>query len=517
MKITQTIFYIIIVLIVSHLNAEIRLPAIISDNMVIQQNTNVPIWGWGKPGENIIIKGSWQESVTSTTTDVNGKWLVKLKSPVAGGPYEITIRGENEIVLKNILSGEVWFASGQSNMAMGLKSTENAEKEISVAKYPDIRLFHVARTSSAEPQKDCIGSWLECSSESIAQFSAVAYYFGRKIQEKIKVPIGLISSSKGGSPIESWISEDTLKSNSEFGALYKMWKKKETDYPQQKKQYMLDYNSWVIEKDNAESNAEPIPDQPEMPYEVKDIEIRHHRRPGHLYNAMVAPIIPFSIKGVIWYQGENNVPRPYQYQELFPALVKSWRKIWQQSNFPFYFVQIAPHIKRENPHESFLMEAQMKALDIPKTGMVVTTDIGNINDNHPKNKRDVGERLALWALANTYGFENITFSGPLYKSYKIEGDGIRIFFDYAESGLYCKDDSLSYFEICSADKKFVKADAVIDGSTIIVKNKSIENPQAVRFGWKEKGNLNLFNKEGLPAAPFRTDNWNILKSDIENK
>ncbi|MBN2412482.1 sialate O-acetylesterase [candidate division KSB1 bacterium] len=499
--------FIILILPISMLHADVRLPAVIGSNMVIQQNTDVPIWGWANAGEKITVKTSWNTTATSTIAGKNGKWLVKLKSPDAGGPHRITIRGKNEIVLQNVLSGEVWFASGQSNMAMMVKDCNDAAAEIQAADYPFIRFFKVNHTYAETPQSDCSGSWVNCTPVTVPDFSAVAYFFGRKIHKELNAPVGLIDASKGGSPAEAWMSKEAIDSEPEFTALYDMWLKWEKEYPDLEKTYNTNLQVWDKEKEQALAASKPAPEEPIMPEAVDMIE-KPHRRPSALYNAMVAPVIPYAIKGVIWCQGGNNIDRPLQYRKLFLALIKSWREDWGRDNLPFYYVQNPPYRYKMNKNKaSLLREAQAMAMALPYTGMAVTTDIGDLDNVHPKNKQDVGKRLALWALAKTYGVKDIVCSGPFFRSQKIENDRIRIFFDFIGSGLIKKGEKLTHFEIAGPDKKFYKAIAVIDDSTIVVRSDNVRTPVAVRFGWSITSMPNLFNKEGLPAAPFRTDNW----------
>ncbi len=487
--------------------AEIRLPSIINSNMVIQQNTNIPIWGWADPGEKININADWLKRDTSIIANEKGEWMVKLKSPAAGGPFTITLTGKNEIVLDNVLSGEVWFASGQSNMAMALERCNNAEEEIATANYPEIRLFHVERTSASELQSDCRGTWQETTPESAKDFSGVAYFFARKIYKQLNVPIGVISANKGGSLAEAWMPVKVIESDAELSLIFDMWRKIELAYPEAERKYSKELDVWQNEKELAQLTGIPQPPKPAMSNTVHMMS-REHKRPGALYNAMVAPIIPFAIKGAIWYQGESNVDRPIQYRKLFQSLLTNWWEEWDIGEFPFYFVQIAPFRYNENlENASLLREAQMMALSLPNTGMIVTTDVGNIDDIHPKNKQDVGKRLALMALANTYGFDDLVFSGPLYKFMEIEENNIRLHFDNTGSGLICNTDSLTDFEIAGSNKKFIKARAIIDGKTLVVYSDEIINPIAVRFGWSIISVPNFFNKEGLPAAPFRTVEW----------
>jgi sialate O-acetylesterase len=475
--------------------------------MVIQQNVEVKIWGWAQSGETVSVKGSWLQTVKSTVADEKGDWIIKIKSPVAGGPHQITIKGKNEIVIKNVLAGEVWFASGQSNMDMPLKRCKNAESEIQKATFPDIRFFYVEHIYNEKPQINCKGSWVTCTPKSASDFSAVAYYFGRKLYKDLNCPVGLISSSKGGSPAEAWMSTEALKSSSLLSELNTMWNGWEEECPDEGKSSQLQYQQWVIEKKEAEEKGGKEPPKPEISTAC-DMISKPHRRPGALYNAMVAPLIYFKIKGVIWYQGGNNVDRPKQYRKLFPALIKSWRHDWQQENLPFYYAQQAPYrYKDDLKNASLLREAQTMAMSLPNSGMVVTADIGNIDDIHPKNKLDVGERLALWAISKTYGNDKLVCSGPLFRSIQINNNRIRIYFDYAESGLIKKGKTLSHFEIAGVDQIYYPAIAEIEGSSVIVSSDSVANPVAARYGWWINTIPNLYNREGLPAAPFRTDNW----------
>ncbi len=500
-----TVLLAVLLLCRSWLFADVSLPSIISSNMVLQQNTQAPLWGWADAGEKISISASWLNNNITTVANPQGEWMVKLRTPTAGGPYKIIINGNNSIVLDNILSGEVWFASGQSNMAMAVEKCNNADEEIATANYPNIRLFHVTRKWADKPQQDCDGYWAETTPETIKKFSGVAYFFGRKLYNELNVPIGIISASKGGSPIESWMAEEVLKSDPDFDAIFEMWKKWEAEYPEVNKKYQKELALWQKQKDaNQGQVLAKIPARPMAVHQIN----RPHKRPSHNYNGMVAPIIPFAIKGVIWYQGESNVNRPTQYIKLFQTMITSWRKGWGEGNFPFYFVQIAPYrYKKSLVNASLLREAQTKALSLPNTGIIVTTDVGNIEDIHPKNKQAVGSRLALLALAKTYKFDNLVYTSPVYKLMKIEGNAIRLSFDNIGSGLTSKEELLTDFEIAGADQKFVKATAIIDGATVVVSSDKVTNPVAVRFGWSIISEPNFFNKEGFPAAPFRTDNW----------
>jgi sialate O-acetylesterase len=447
---------------VSLATADVKLPAVINSNMVMQRETDAPVWGWADPGEKITVKACWKASA-ETTADADGKWSVKIKTPKAGGPHELTIQGKNTIILKNILIGEVWVCSGQSNMVWPMSKSKNPKKDISAAKYPNIRLFTVTRKIAAEPKDDCEGNWSECSPETVKDFSAVGYFFGKHLFDEMDVPIGLISTNWGGTLAEAWTRKEILESDKDFMPIIKRHEKAA---------------KW------------------------------HHNSPSGLYNAMISPLIPFAIKGAIWYQGEANVNRAYQYRTLFPTMITNWRTDWGQGDFPFYYVQIAPcNYYKSNPsHE--LREAQMLTLSLKNTGMAVISDIGNALDIHPKNKLDVGKRLALWALAKDYGKKDIVYSGPIYKSMKTEGNKIRLSFDYTGSGLKTMDGKeISHLTIAGADKKFVAAKGVIDSGNVVVSCETVKNPVSVRYGWSNTAEPNLANKEGLPASSFRTDDW----------
>jgi sialate O-acetylesterase len=472
----------------TQLFAEITMPSIFGDHMVIQQNSVVPFWGRADPGERITIRASWLTADTSILPDDRGEWMVRLNSPGAGGPFEITFSGTNEILLKDILAGEVWLASGQSNMAMALNSCDNAESETASATYPGIRLFHIERISATEPMSDCRGSWKACTPESAQGFSAAAYYFARKIHKELDVPVGVISASKGGSPAESWLAPEAIRNDSSLWPVFRMWEE------------------W---EEQASQLTDKIPEGEPVP-ESLDMVSKPHRRPGALYNAMIAPIIPFTIKGVIWYQGENNVSRPLQYERLFKTLIQQWRREWLIGDFPFYYVQITPfHYEGHVLNASLLRESQYRCGSLPNTGMVTTTDLGDLNDSHPKNKKDVGMRLARWALANTYGFRELDFSGPVFKSMDIRGGSVYLTFDHAETGLVGGGDSLTEFSIAGSDRSFHPAFAVIRNDTVVLHHPLVGDPVATRFAWMINRLPDLYNKEGLPAVPFRTDRWNM--------
>ena len=496
------------ILLVNHyVFADIKLPVLFADNMVLQQKEKVALWGWAEPGEQIEVTASWNKKPVKTEADEKGNWQMSINTPKAGGPYTLTFKGENVIEINNVFLGEVWLCSGQSNMHFPVAPIENSgwatgvlnyEKEIKDADYPQIRMFTVERKVADEPQKDVVGNWVVCSPATVGDFSAVAYFFAQEVFEKTGFPVGLINSSWGGTPAESWTKKEILAADPEFQSILDNYEQALKEYPEAMEAFEVKFNAWKVEAEAAKARGEKPKGAPREP-----IGPKHNKSPYKLYNAMIAPLVPYTIKGAIWYQGESNADRPKQYRSLFPAMIKNWRDDWN-SEFPFYFVQIAPH-RSQGPG---IREAQLLTmLSVPNTGMAVTTDWGDSLDIHPRNKQIVGERLALWALAKDYGQKDIVYSGPIYKSMKIEGDKIILTFDYAEKGLEARDGELTEFTIAGEDQEFVPAKAVIEGSKVIVTAEGIKDPKAVRFAWKKIPEPNLYNKAGLPASPFRTDQW----------
>jgi len=659
-----------LILMIQTSSMALELPVVFSDNMVLQRNTKATIWGWAKADEKINFLASWGEKM-SVITAKDGKWYGQIQTPQAGGPYQLEIKGnEKTIVIKNILIGEVWFCSGQSNMEMPLAgwppndTIMNSNDEIQNANYSEIRLFTVTRAFSFFPKDNCIGGWQPCKSQSAKSFSATAYFFGRKLYEELGVPIGLIHSSWGGTPVQSWIDREHLSDFTEFKAILDtMASSKEKivelekwleNHPTLKVQNRNKKNAWseLNFKDekiilptfndqnwkfmNLPQNWEktelgefdgvvwfrkhikipenwfnkelflelgPIDDmdatyfngvkiggyeqegfwQKNRVYSVPenlvktadniiavrvidhqggggiygkseqlkiypkhdetdvivlagewtylpiaeynngqfylfDIETQEYydrpqvpvaigaKTPTCLYNAMVHPVKPFAIKGVIWYQGEANTGNPEQYDDLFPVLIANWRERWMNNDLPFYYVQIAPYDYGEETRSQRLRESQMKALAVPHTGMAVTLDIGNPENIHPANKQEVGRRLALWALAKDYQ-KKLIYSGPMYKSMEIKDNEIIISFQYAENGLWSEDEKLKNFIIAGEDRNFKEADARIEGDKLVVSHPDIAHPVAVRYTWSNTAEASLFNKEGLPASTFRTDDW----------
>jgi len=635
------------------LEAKVKLPSVFSNNMVLQQQSEVPFWGTAAPNKKVKITTSWNAKTVETRADAAGKWKITVSTPVYGGPFSIEISDGAKLKLENVLIGEVWLCSGQSNMEMALAGwgkVLNYEQEIAVANYPTIRLLHVEQTLSTKPLEDVkvkMGGWVACSPQTVAEFSAVAYFFGKNLFQNKNIPLGLINTSWGGTIAEAWTSSGSLKMMPDFKPevleIEKM-AKENTNLVEKFNTEMANWNQEVLRADKGFLNGlaiwadnkvdvsdwktmqvpgfweyDGLPNFNGVVWMRKSIEIpadwnnkdltlslnmidddditfvngvevgrtkisnatrtyiipsklvnagkinitvrvfdgtgnggiygnaaniylglsadkqislagawqykvgfnlneiskepidwNNPNHPTLLYNAMIHPLVPFTIKGAIWYQGESNDIRAYQYRELFPLMIKDWRKQWN-SNFPFYFVQLANFTKvLDEPSPSVwaeLREAQLKTLHLENTGMAVAVDIGDEIDIHPKNKQEVGRRLALIAQANLYD-QKIPYSGPIYSSYKIEGNTIRIKFNHVDGGLKAKNaDSLKGFEVAGLDHQFYWAEAQIVGNDIVVSCKNVEHPIAVRYAWADNPICNLYNGANLPASPFRTDDW----------
>lgn len=456
-------------------SAQLKLASLFTDNMVLQQKSQVPVWGWTAAGKNVRVSTSWDQKNYSAKADGSGKWIVKVATPSAGGPYELTINDGKPIKLKNILIGEVWICGGQSNMEVPMKGYKGqpvlgSNDAILKSRNNKIRVYTVPRSSVTELQQNSKpSSWKEADPESISNFSATGYYFGRLLNEMLDVPIGLINVSYSGSFVEAWMSPENLK-----------------QFPEVK-----------------------IPAKGDT---IKAVS----RTPTTLYNGMLYPITGYGIKGAIFYQGESNYERPDRYEEMFPAMVKEWRTLWNQGDFPFYYVQIAPYNYAQLPpynyggkfNSAYLRDAQRKSLaKIPNSAMAVVLDIGEENMIHPANKEAGGKRLALLALANTYGLKGFGSASPLYKSMSVSGSVVTISFDNANNGLTSFSKELNTFEVAGANKIFYPAKATIKGSSVSVSSPMVKEPVAVRYAFKDFVVGDLFNTEGLPASSFRTDDW----------
>jgi sialate O-acetylesterase len=614
--------------------------------MVLQQKESVSVWGWAEPGEEVSVKGDWQWFKKTTKADKNGKWKTDIKTPEAGGPHTLTISGNNEIIFNDVLIGEVWICSGQSNMEfrMNMLGTDVANEDSAAAEFPQIRLFTVKKEFSVNPKNNVEGTWQVCTPRTVRDFSAVGYYFGNKLHNMLNVPVGLISTNWGGTPAEAWTSLEGLEPFDNFDDAIELIKGLDEIGAERRRKYQQKFLAWEQSVSDIDSGFQDQWYKPdiddadwqtmEQPQEwsstdlvdfdgivwfrkktslppswskidlelnfgqIDDIdtvwvngiriggtagytEPRRYKIPasvthvgkntiavriidtyrqggftGHaedmwigpvgadakttaslagtwkykraqkvkipnlpvnsskinqytptaLYNAMIKPLISYHIAGAIWYQGESNCYDPILYRTLFPAMIEDWREQWDQGDFPFYYVQIAPFEYGSGAQSQAIREAQMMTL-VDNVGMAVTVDIGEEKDIHPRNKHDVGDRLARWALAKTYGKNNIVYSGPIYKDMQVKNNKVRITFDYIDGGLVAKEGGLTDFEIAGSDRQFIPAKAIIDGDTVVVSSEAVNDPVAVRYGWGNWFQGSLFNKAGLPATSFRTDNW----------
>ena len=646
----KKIFLLLITILAYHfLYAGVKLPKIFGDNMILQRDRTIPVWGWSDANEKITVQ--FDHQTKKTKADKNGKWMIKLDNESAGGPYQLIIKGKNTITFNNVLTGDVWICSGQSNMEFTVQSVINADKEIADANYPMIRHFDVPNSISSKPENDIHdGEWKVCSLTTVGDFTAVGFFFAKELYNQLKIPIGLINTSWGGTMVETWTSHEAFENSDEFKSMIsempslnldslikvrkdatkklieelqgsldtsnvETWSEPTTDdnkWPQMQlpnlweSQQLGDLDGIVWFRKTINLSAEDVdkvatlelamiddndityvngtkvgginsyntkrkytipagvlkegkniiavrvedtgggggiygdssdlkltigtytlPLAGKWHYKVEKItggsgSVGPNSYPTLLFNAMINPLIPYAIKGAIWYQGEANVDRAYQYRKAFPLMIKDWRKRWKQGDFPFYFVQLATFNAANGNSKNGstwaeLREAQAKTLSLPNTGMSITTDIGDPGDIHPKDKQDVGKRLAAIALHNLYG-ENNVYSGPVYQSMKTENNKAIISFTNIGSGLMVKDKYgyIKGFEIAGADKQFHFAKAYIDGNTVVVYNDSVPNPVAVHYGWADDaGDDNLYNKEGFPAAPFRTDDWKGITDKIK--
>lgn len=501
--------------------ADVKLPAIFSEHMVLQQQMPIAVWGTASPGEEVAV--SFRGRHETAKADESGNWRVKLQPLEMGDPDELRVEGKNAIVFHDVVVGEVWVCSGQSNMEMGISQVKNASEEIRSADYPKIRLFTVPKhvvtrplsDISAQPRNPSDGHWLVCSPQTIAEggwggFSAVAYFFGRDLHKQMNVPVGLIHTSWGGTPAESWIPASYLQGDSEFAPIRDRWTKQLVGFDQRLKQVSDKIEAWHAAGAKLEDAPGPsLPDDPRA----------NPWWPSGLYNGMIRPIVPFAIRGATWYQGESNAGRAYQYRKLLPTLIKSWRESWQEGEFPFLIVSLANFTPvAQQPGDSDwaeLREAQAMTAAQPHNAQALAIDIGDAKDIHPKDKQTLGARLALAARAVAYG-EQIEFSGPWYDTMKIEGDSVRIEFKHVGRGLEARGgNSLKGFAVAGDDHVWHWADAKIDGNSVLVHSDQVQHPVAARYAWANNPDCNLYNKDGLPAVPFRTDDWKGITADAK--
>jgi sialate O-acetylesterase len=481
------------------LHAEVKLPALISDHMVLQQDQPVRIWGKADPGEGITVAFKGQSATAKA--DSTGKWAVYLKPMKPAAPAEMTV---NKLRIQDVLVGEVWVGSGQSNMEMPVGRSLNADEESASANFPMIRLFEVKHVVADTPQDDVVGVWALCTPESARKTSAAGYFFSRDLHKKLGVPVGFIHSSWGGTPAQAWTSRPALDAEPSLKFIQDGWEKTLASYPAARERYDKQLADWKTQAAAAKAEGKTAPPQPRPPAGPGS-----PNTPAGLYNAMIAPLTPFAIRGAIWYQGEANAnaTQAYPYRKLFRTMIEDWRNQWGEGAFPFLFVQLANY--HANQYWPLLRESQTETLNLRNTGMAVIIDVGESKDIHPKNKQAVGQRLALAARATVYG-ETIVYSGPLYRQASTETGQMRLWFDHVGGGLAARGGSeLTGFTIAGADGKFVPAQARIDGDTIVVKSPEVAAPSAVRYAWEDDPTCNLINKEGLPASPFRTDRLEI--------
>ena len=438
---------------------DVRLPALFSDHMVLQRDQANAVWGWADPGEKVALVMGEQKK--QAVADDNGKWRLQLDPLPAGGPHKIVIEGKNRVAIEDVLVGEVWVCSGQSNMQMTVNGTFSADLTRLTANYPQLRMITVPLRGTQQPQDDFQGSWQPTTPKTVGNFTAVGYFFGLVLHQALDIPIGLIHDSWGGSACEAWVPRNLLEADPQYRPLIERW-------------------------EGIEQNKD-------------DKQLTGNQRPGNLFNGMLRPVVGYGIRGAIWYQGETNAGRAYQYRQLFPLMIKSWRDAWQQGDFAFYWVQLADFLgEPAEPGDSAwaeLREAQTMTLSLPNAGQAVIIDLGEANDIHPRNKEDVGERLARWALAKDYGID-IACRSPEYKSMEKNGNKIVITFDYAEDGLKPFDVSeVRGFAIAGEDKKFVFANAkVVDKNTVEVWSDAVADPVAVRYAWADNPVCNLRNR-----------------------
>lgn len=497
----------------------VELPTMFSDHAVLQRGEKVPVWGWGEAGEKVTVEFGGQSVAATAAAD--GAWRVELEpmeADATGRSMKVTGSKSGGVEVKDLLVGEVWMASGQSNMQWNLSATERAKEDIAAASHPGLRVFLTPNVTAATPQTKVGGSWFETTPQNAGRFTAVGYYFGLKLHRDLGVPVGIIGTAWGGKPSEAFTSREGLMTEPEGKALVEQLDAAVASYDAAKAQgnYEKALAAWKkqVEKLQAEAKAQgKKPQLPRRPGEPQSPAL-NPGKPMAIYNGMIHPWVGYAMRGAIWYQGESNAPRAKEYETIFPQLILDWRRLWKKE-LPFYFVQLANFKKASNepgvPDEwAELQNAQRLTLSLPKTGMAIINDIGMANDIHPRNKLDVGERLARWALANDYGKTGFLVSGPIYKGSKIEGGKVRIEFDHA-TGLKSRDGGpLKRFEIAGEDQKWVWAEAVVDGDAVVVSSPGVPKPVAVRYAWASNPEgANLVNGEGLPASVFRTDDWKL--------
>ena len=482
--------------------ADVTLPALISDNMVLQQRSKVNVWGHADPGETVTVQIGTEQA--QATAGKDGKWGVKLAALKPGGPYDMTVSGKNSLTVHNVVVGDVWLCAGESNAEFTLLASQNGPAELADADLPMVREFKVKHTASEKPETDCAGTWVACSPATARDFSAVGYFFAKELNRGMHIPMGIVESAWGPSPAEAWTPHATLDKDPALHGVLDRYAKAAAAYPDAFSAYQAQLAAW---KSSVKTTGSPPPRAPIAP-----LDPGQSREPAALYNGMIAPLLPYPIRGVLWYQGESNTGNPGLYRALFPALIDAWRKGWNAGDLPFLYVQLPGFLARHpQPSESNwaeLREAQANALSVPKTGMAVTIDLGDEHNMHPADKQDVGHRLALLAESQVYGKSSVTASGPVFSTMEVDGNKAVLSFSHGGGLSFGTGGTPKGFAIAGSDRKFVWADeAEIHDGKVIVQSKDIPKPVAVRYAWANTPDWCLTNDSALPAAPFRTDNW----------
>jgi sialate O-acetylesterase len=479
------------------LHAAVKLPSFFSDHMVLQRGMPVRIWGWADANEMVRVEFEGQ-TVTVKTGD-NRKWVAWLRPLVAAGPLDLTVAGTQTVVIHDVLVGEVWLASGQSNMEFVTNNVDHRDEELAHADYPMIRLFKVTHSVADAPADDVTGSWQLCSAQTVKNFSAVAYFFGSHLQADFNLPVGLIESDWGGTPAQSWISRQALESDPSLQYVLNEWDKVLSNYPAEKERYDRQLETWNQAVEAAKAQGKTPPNRPGAPPGPG-----HQNTPGGLYNGMIAPLAGYGLRGAIWYQGESNASEQHAwlYRRLFAAMIEDWRNRWSQDDLPFYFVQLANY--KSNVWWPVLRESQTDTLRLANTAMAVTIDIGNPTNIHPTNKQDVGLRLALAARALAYR-EPIEYSGPVFRAAAPEGASMRVYFTHADGIEARGGGAITGFEVAGADGKYFEAQARVEGATVVVSIPQVPVPVTVRYAWADNPACNLINGTKLPAGPFRSE------------
>jgi len=495
--------------------ADVKLPALIGDNMVLQQGRQVAIWGTADAGEQVMV--TLGEQKETAAADSNGKWKVELGPLKKGGPLEMTVAGKNTLTVHNVLAGEVWVCSGQSNMEMpvsthgGFGGVKNAEQEVAAANYSQLRLFIVTKAVAGKPQSDVQGQWMVANPATVGSFSAVGYFFGRDLSRTLKFPVGLIDSTWGGTEVEAWTSDEAMEADPDLKIVSDSSRQRIIEFPGALQSYQQKLGEWEKAAEDAEVKGIVAPNLPNAPKDPRS----HSWRASGLWNGMIAPLTPFAIAGAIWYQGESNADFAYQYRKVFANMIQQWRISWGEGDFPFLFVQLANFAAGGKYPDSWavLRESQQKTLSLPKTGMAVAIDIGDSQDIHPRNKQEVGRRLALAAESVAYG-RKVEYMGPTFKSLHAGAGTLHLRFSHAVGGLVVHGQSLTGFEIAGEDQKFFPAVARIAGGEVVLSSTHVAKPVAARYAWEDDPKCDLYNKQGLPAPPFRTDDWPVSTQEL---